>query len=144
MFSKKSSLTPNAKDKLVTCGLWNRPIGDENTIQIVTQDNAIGKSGRLARFWFLGKDFSKSKKTAVVQVPAVRYNSRKYAMKKNVECQPEHGSYAQDVNVTGGFNTMNYHRRYVKDAIIDSVLKAYHSGKYGLGQISTRSNCNTL
>lgn len=91
---------------------------------------------RLHASSFWDKDFSQGKKVAVVHVPAVRYDLRKYAKEKIIEYQPERGSYAQTVNVTGGFNLMHYHRGYVEDAIINSVLKAYRSGKYGLGKLS--------
>lgn len=91
---------------------------------------------RLHASSFWDKDFSQGKKVAVVHVPAVRYDLRKYAKERIIEYQPERGSYAQAVNVTGGFNLMHYHRGYVEDAIINSVLKAYRSGKYGLGKTS--------
>ena len=91
---------------------------------------------RLHASSFWDRDFSKGKKVAMVHIPAVRYDLSKYAKERVIEYQPERGSYAQAVNVTGGFNLMHYHRGYVEDAIIDSIIKSYKSGKYGLGKLS--------
>ena len=83
---------------------------------------------------FIDKDFAKGKKVAVVHIPAVRYDIRKWYEESVLEFHPEWGSYAQAVNVTGGFS--HYHVGYVEDAIVNNVLKAYRSGKYGLGRTS--------
>ena len=89
---------------------------------------------RLHASSFWDKDFTKGKKVAVVHVPAVRYDIRKYYKEGVIEFHPEWGSYAQAVNVSGGFS--HYHVGYVEDAIIGSILKSYGNGKRGLGKTS--------
>ena len=92
---------------------------------------------RLHASSFWDKDFSKSKKVAVMHVPTVRYNPTKYAKKKPRMSTKNTGRMHKTSTLRDDFNLMNYHRRYTEDAIIDSILKAYHSGKYGLGETST-------
>lgn len=65
----------------------------------------------------------------VVTIPAIRYDIGKYRAEKVVVHQPERGSYAEQVNRTGGFSRT--HTGYVEKAIYEALRK--WAEKYGIG-----------
>ena len=56
---------------------------------------------------------------ALVRIPAVRYDIARYRKDKTLVFLPAEGSYAEAVNVTGGFSRT--HVGYVEEAIIGGI-----------------------
>lgn len=70
---------------------------------------------------------TKPQKIAVIHVPAVRYDIKKYREEMVIEHHPEWGSYAQEVNVLGGFS--HKHVGYVERAIYKALSTSIRSTK---------------
>lgn len=71
-------------------------------------------------------------KILTIHIPAVRYDLDKWFKDHVVVHTPEKGSYAQEVNVKGGFSGL--HRGYVEQAIISSILPSVKSAGRGMGK----------
>lgn len=65
---------------------------------------------------------------AVVHIPAVRYDFKEWNKNKAVVPHQEWGSYAEQVNVSGGFS--GYHKNYIDLAIMDMVWNMRWEGLY--------------
>lgn len=72
-------------------------------------------------------------KLIAIHVPAVRYDLDKWYKDHVVVHTPEKGSYAQEVDIKGGFSGL--HRGYVEQAIISSILPSIKSAGYGMSKI---------
>lgn len=116
----------------------------DNVVKEINKNfSTIHLSGNLARtIWcedimrqkwttFANSDFSRGRKVAVVHIPAVRYDIAKYRKEGVIEHHPEKGSYACEVNVSGGFS--RYHVGYVDNAIIKSISRALSSVRKSVG-----------
>lgn len=71
-------------------------------------------------------------KLLTIHIPAVRYDLDKWFNDHVVVHTPEKGSYAQEVNVQGGFSGL--HKGYVEQAIISAILPSVKSAGFGMSK----------
>ena len=57
----------------------------------------------------------------VVEIPAVRYDIDKFRKDRVVVQRPAEGSYAEEVNQSGGFS--GFHEGYVEKAVRDGIVQ---------------------
>lgn len=89
---------------------------------------------------FRGNEFKENGKLmAKFGIPAVRYDMKRWEEDMIVVHIPEKGSYANEVNITGGWSPKKVHLGYIEEAIANSILQAYHSTKREKRKIADRS-----
>lgn len=71
-------------------------------------------------------------KILTIHIPAVRYDLDKWYEDHTIVHTPEKGSYAQEVNIKGGFSGL--HKGYVEQAIISSIIPSVKSAGRGMGK----------
>lgn len=85
---------------------------------------------------------TKPQKMAVIHIPAVRYDIKKYREEMVIEHHPEWGSYAQEVDVMGGFS--HKHVGYVERAIYKALSTSIRSTKIIAGKVGLKVTTGSI
>lgn len=89
-----------------------------------------------------GEFLEKPVKVATVHIPAVRYDLKRYREDMVVIHHPEWGSYAQEVNITGGFS--GKHIGYVENAIYKALATSIRSAKINASKIGQKVTVGSI
>lgn len=89
-----------------------------------------------------GEFLEKPVKVAIVHIPAVRYDLKRYREDMVVIHHPEWGSYAQEVNITGGFS--GKHVGYVENAIYQALATSIRSAKINASKIGQKVTVGSI
>lgn len=89
-----------------------------------------------------GEFLEKPVKVAIVHIPAVRYDLKRYREDMVVIHHPEWGSYAQEVNITGGFS--GKHVGYVENAIYQALAISIRSAKINASKIGQKVTVGSI
>lgn len=89
-----------------------------------------------------GEFLEKPVKVAIVHIPAVRYDLKRYREDMVVIHHPEWGSYAQEVNITGGFS--GKHVGYVESAIYKALATSIRSAKINASKIGQKVTVGSI
>ena len=88
----------------------------------------------LSYYTFELNDLTKGLEVAKVCIPAVRYDIKRWEEDMVIVHIPEKGSYANEVNVTGGWSPKKVHTGYVENAIAEAIVKSYTATKRWCGK----------
>lgn len=120
--------------------IFSNKFGDAVAKNVKEEFRRIHLSGNLMdTLWVeklnIGNEESISnEKAVVVHIPAVRYDIRRYREEGVVVHMPEEGSYAQAVNISGGFS--HSHKGYVEEAITKAIATSIRSTQRRLGGLA--------
>lgn len=89
-----------------------------------------------------GEFLEKPVKVAIVHIPAVRYDLKRYREDMVIIHHPEWGSYAQEVNITGGFS--GRHVGYVENAIYQALATSIRSAKVNASKIGQKVTVGSI
>lgn len=89
-----------------------------------------------------GEFLEKPQKVAIIHIPAVRYDLKRYREDMVIIHHPEWGSYAQEVNITGGFS--GKHKGYVENAIYQALATSIRSAKINATKIGRKVTVGSI